>query len=183
MTLEQASPLNLVGTEPEAIFHFRIGVVVTLVVLLSGLLGLLIYAALFGPGFEAASSDPVWAVVLIILLCGILLPFFWILWRKPIVMRVGSAGLHLPFAFKRPLRWEDIHRFRLASQGALTYGRRQWLIIDPAPGVLAPIRLKSWQRLDLWFQKHHGVRIPLHGLDSDFDTVIQSIEHYRPVDR
>ena len=169
------------GGGSEATFHHRSSVLVTLVCLLSGLLALFVFAAVFGPGFDPGSRDLVWAVLLGSLLLAILVPFLWLMWRRPVVLIVGDAGIHLPFAFTRPLRWDEIHRIVRLPQSKSFYGRRDWLIVDPSPGVLAPIRLKSWRRLDLWFQKHHGVRIPLHGLDVDADKIIRSIERYRPV--
>lgn len=171
------------GTPAEAIYHHRSGALVTLVCLLLGLLGLFVFAVLYGPGFDPDSRDPVWALVLGVFLLGIVAAFLWLLWRRPVVMIVSGAGIYLPFAFTRPLRWEEIHRIRCVSHGKSLYGQREWAVVDPSPGVLAPIRLKSWRRLDLWFQKHHGVRIPLHGLDADADRIVQSIEHYRPVIR
>jgi hypothetical protein len=147
------------------------------------LLVLFVFAAVFGPGFRPGSRDLAWAILLGSLLLTILVPFLWLLWRKPVVLIVSDAGIHLPFAFTRPLRWDEIHRIRHLPHGQSFYGRRDWVIVDPSPGVLAPIRLKSWRRLDLWFQKHHGVRIPLHGLDADADKIIGSIERFRPVIR
>ena len=61
------------------------------------------------------------------------------------------------------------------------YGQRDWLIVEPSPGVLAPLRLPTWRRLELWFQKYHGVRVPLHGLEANPDEVVRSVELYRPV--
>ncbi|MBT8145758.1 MAG: hypothetical protein KJN90_02840 [Gammaproteobacteria bacterium] len=171
------------GEETEVIYHHRRGPIITLVLLLSGLLGLFVFAAFYGSGFEPNSSDPIWALLLGFLLLCLLFAVLWIMWKRPIFMIVSGAGLHLPFAFERPIRWDEIHRIRLVPRVKSLYGNRQWLIVDPSPGVLAPIRLKSWRRLDLWFQKHHGVRIPLHGLDADADSIVQSIEHYRPVIR
>ena len=135
----------------------------------------------FGPGFDPHSHDLVWAVLLGGLLLAILAPFVWLLWRKPAVLVVSSAGIYLPFAFTKPLRWDEIHRIRLLPHGKSLFGRRDWVIIDPSPGVLAPIRLKTWRGLDVWFQKHHGVRIPLHGLDAELDEVVRAIEMHRPV--
>jgi hypothetical protein len=165
----------------EAIYHHRRGPLVTILCLLSGLFGLLVFAGLYGPGFDPGSRDPIWVLVLGVLLLSIIAAFLWLLWRRPVVMSVSGAGIHLPLAFRRPLHWDDIHRIRTLSHSAFPYVRREWLIIDPSPGVLAPIRLPSWRRLDLWFQKQHGVRIPLHGLDADAETIVQSIERYRPV--
>ena len=172
----------------EVIFHHRNSVLVTLVCLLSGLLVLFVlvlfvFAAVFGPGFDRDSQDLAWAVFIRGCLLVILIPFVWLLWRKPAVLIVGDARIHLPIAFKRPLRWNEIHRVRLLQPGQSFYGRRDWVIVDPSPGILAPIRLKSWRTLDLWFQKNHGVRIPLHGLDADPEEVVQAIKVYRPVMR
>lgn len=178
------------GTDPTsadsaagAVFHHHRGMLAALACLLTGLLGLLAFATLFGPGFDPDSPDPIWAIVLGVLVLGIVVAVLWALWRRPAVMIVSEAGIHLPFAFTRPLRWDDIHRIRRVSHRKSLFGHREWLIVDPSPGVLAPIRLRSWPRLDLWFQKHHGVRVPLHGLDADADRIIQTIEHHRPVAR
>lgn len=170
------------GGEREATFHHRSSVLVTIVGLLSGLLVLFVFAAVYGPGFNPDSYHPVWAVLLGCLLLAILTSLIWLLWRKPAVVIVSGSGVYLPFAFTRPLRWDEIHRVRLLN-GESFFGRRDWVIIDPSPGVLAPIRFRSWRRLDLWFQKQHSIRIPLHGLDADADKIIGSIERFRPVIR
>lgn len=169
------------GQGPEAAFRHRSSVLLTIVCLLSGLLALFVFSAVFGPSFDSDSHDLILAYLLGGLLLTVLAPFVWLLWQKPVVLIVSNAGIHLPFAFKRPLRWDEIHRIRLLPHGKSLFGRRDWMIIDPSPGVLAPIRLKTWRRLDLWFQKHHGVRIPLHGLNANPDEVVRAIEVYRPV--
>ncbi|NNK79088.1 MAG: hypothetical protein HKP40_10290 [Litoreibacter sp.] len=61
------------------------------------------------------------------------------------------------------------------------YGPRDWLIIDPSPGVLPPLRLPLWRNLELRWQKLYGVRIPLHGLDAESEAIVRSVERFRPV--
>jgi hypothetical protein len=65
-------------------------------------------------------------------------------------------------------------------RGAL-FGRRDWLIVEPLPGVLAPLRLPTSRRLEFWLQKQQGVRIPIHGLEGDADEIVRSVERFRPV--
>ncbi len=165
----------------ESIYQHRRGLPVTILCMLCGLFGLLVLSVLNGPGFDASLRDLIWVLVLGMLLLSIIAAVLWVLWRRPVVMIVSGAGIHLPLAFRRPLHWEEIHRIRSLSRGAFLCGRREWLIIDPSPGVLAPIRLPIWRPLHLWFQKHHGVRIPLHGLDADAETIVKSIQRYHPV--
>ena len=162
-------------------FHHRKTNILIVIVLLVVVLVLLILGVVAGPGFDAASNDPLWAALTGLFLAGIIAALVWVLWSKPRALVIGDDGLHIPLAFSRPLHWDEIHRVRrVRSRGGL-YGKRDWLIIDPSPGVLAPIRLPTWRRLDLWFQKHHGVRIPLHGLAADPADVVAAIEQYRPV--
>lgn len=165
------------------VYHHRSGVLLAVVSLLSGLLAVFVLAALFGPGFGFGSSDQIWAAIIGLSLLGIITLFVWLLWRRPVVMVVDRYGIHLPLTFTRPLRWDEIHRIRLLSHGKHLFGDRKWMIVDPSPGVLAPIRFKTWRKLDLWFQRHHGVRIPLHGLDADAGTILEAIERFRPVTR
>lgn len=170
------------GTDmPDRVFRQRSGPLVTVVCLLSGLLLVLALAALLGPGFDRGSNDPLWALVLGFLLLVPIGAFIWLLRRRPAVMIVGRSGIDLPLTFRRPLHWDAIHRIRRLRRGALLYGRQEWLIIDPSPGALAPLRLPTWRKLDLWFQSKHGVRIPLHGLDASAEDIVAAIQRFRPV--
>ena len=89
-----------------------------------------------------------------------------------------GSGSEQPGDSGREFEWARIRR---VQAGVGLYGRRDWLIIDPSPGVLAPLRLPVWRKLELWFQSQHGVRIPLHGLEGDTEAVVRSIERFRPV--
>lgn len=162
-------------------FHHRSALLWGLIGLITPLLLVLLFAVFYGPGFDPASNDPYLAVFFGVMLFGLVALCLWLLRRRPVVMTVGPEGILLPIAFSSPLPWSDIHRIRrVRSQSSLT-GARDWLIIDPSPGVLAPLRLPVWRRLELWFQRKHGVRVPLHGLDADGDLVVRSVERFRPV--
>lgn len=166
---------------PDMVFRHRSGPLITVVCLMSGLLLVLVLTALIGPGFDRGSNDPVWALVLGLLLLAPIAAFVWLLRSRPAVMIVGRSGIDLPLTFRRPLHWDEMHRIRRVRRSVLLYGRQEWLIIDPSPGVLAPLRLPTRRKLDLWFQKKRGVRIPLHGLDASPEEIVTAIERYRPV--
>ena len=162
-------------------YHHSKKNLVWIIVLLTALLCVFAIAVLFGEGFDRDSSDTFWAIVIGSSLFACIVAFGWVLWRRPRAVVVSDLGIDIPLAFKRPLRWDEIHRIqRVQSRGAL-YGQRDWLIVEPLPGVLAPLRLPTWHRLEMWLQKQQGVRIPLHGLEGNADEIIRSVERFRPV--
>lgn len=164
-------------------FHQRRGLLVQIIVLLSALLILVVIGVVFGPGLDQGSWQAVWVPLAVLTLGAVVAGFGWMLWRRPVVLRVGPEGVELPIVFKAPMPWSDMHRIRHLRGGNGLYGARDWIVIDPSPGVLAPLRMPVWRRFELKFQKHYGVRIPLHGIDADPDKVIASIERFRPVSR
>lgn len=99
------------------------------------------------------------------------------------LLRVGPAGLDLPVAFSRPLPWAAIHRIRRLPRRRRFLEDRDWLVVDTAPGVMPAYRLAGPRRLELWHLRHGGLRLPVHALDAAPDTVVASIERYRPVAR
>ncbi len=145
------------------------------------ILALLVLSAVYGQGFDKNSSDLIWVLVIGLSLSFLVLVFALVLIRRPDALVISDAGIYIPIAFSGPLEWEKIHRIRRLQTSGLIYGKRDWLIIDPSPGVLAPLRLPTWRKLELKLQKWHGVRIPLHGLQANPDDVVRSVEHYRPV--
>lgn len=156
-------------------------ILVQIAVLLVTLLATFLFAVLFGKGFDPQSSHLYWALGIGLPLLGIISAFGWLFWRNPKVLVVSEDGINIPLTFKRPLRWDEIHRIRRVKMRGGLYARRDWLIIDPSPGVLAPLRLPVWRRLELALQSRHGVRIPLDGLEEDPESVVRSIERFRPV--
>lgn len=162
-------------------FYQRTTLLLQVIALLSALLILVFVGLAVGPGIDPESWQIVWLPLACLTLAAIIAAFGWMLLRRPAVLRIGKQGIDLPITFKRPLPWSDIHRIRLLRAKAGLYGTRDWIIIDPSPGILAPLRLPVWRRFELKFQKYHGVRIPLHGLDAATDDVVASIERFRPV--
>ena len=147
----------------------------------SGLLALVVAGVLFGPGFDPRTGDPVWAALAGLFLAALVGACLWLLRRRPVVLRVGPAGLDLPITFARPLSWADVHRIRRLPAQRRLGGPSQWLVVDPAPGVLPHFRFPVWRALELRLQRRHGVRIPLHALDAAPEAVVASIARFRPV--
>ncbi|NND18578.1 MAG: hypothetical protein HKN98_08360 [Silicimonas sp.] len=147
----------------------------------SALLLLVIAALIFGPGYDPDTWQIVWVPVAALSLAAVTAVFVWMLWKRPAILRIDQRGVDLPIAFREPLAWSDIHRIRLTRPQTGLYGKRAWIIIDPSPGILAPLRLPVWRRFELKFQKYHGVRIPLHGIDAPSEDIVASFERFRPV--
>ena len=169
------------GASRTDVFYHRRSKMMGLAGLLGLLLGLVILAAVIGPEFGKSRYDWLKATLAIVCLASIMAIPLWVLWKRPAALTIGPDGIYLPVAFKRPLPWAEIHRIKRTRATAGLYGYRDWLIVDPSPGVLAPLRLPVWRALELRLQKHHGVRIPLHGLSVIGDDVVASVERYRPV--
>lgn len=163
------------------LFHQRAAPLIQVIALLSLLLGLVAFGVVLGPGFDPDTWQIFWVPLASLTLAGLSAVFAWMLWKRPAILRIDARGVYLPIAFKAPLDWRDIHRIRLLRSKAAFTGARELIVIDPSPGVLAPIRLPVWRRFELKFQKYHGVRIPLHGLDATTDEIVASIERFRPV--
>ena len=173
--------MNLHDDTRTDVFYHRRSKMVGLVGLLGFLLALVILAVLVGPEFGKARYDWLKATLAIVGLSSIMAIPLWVLWKRPAALTIGPDGIYLPVVFKKPLPWADIHRIKRTRATAGLYGYRDWLIVDPSPGVLAPLRLPVWRALELRLQKHHGVRIPLHGLSVIGDDVVASVERFRPV--
>ena len=169
--------------DPERLdcFYQSRGLILMVIVLLSALLVLVAVAVLVGPGFSHDTGQYVLAALASAVLLGVIGAFVWMYRKRPVALKVGPEGLDLPLVFKHPLAWSDIHRIRREVSSVSLHGKRDWLIVDPSPGVLSPLRLPVWRWLELKWQKYHGVRIPLHGLEEDADTIVASVERFRPV--
>lgn len=151
-------------------------VAIVMLLLLLALAGVLV-----GPGYDPASSDPLWAALVIGCLAVPLAGLLWAMRRRPVLLRVGPDGIDLPVGFARPLAWADIHRIRQLPETRRLIGTHRWLIVDPLPGVLPRYRLPGPRRLERWLMPRWGIRIPLHTLDAAPEDIVASIERYRPV--
>lgn len=162
-------------------FRYNGRTAVVLIAMLAALLLLLVLAALLGPGFDPESRDPLYAALGAAFLLGLIAIIAWAGWRRPVLLRVGPAGLDLPIGFRRPLPWSRIHRIRRFQQRRTLHRRMEWLRVDPSPGAMPDYRLPSPERLERWHLRRSGIRIPLSELDATPDEVVASIERYRPV--
>ena len=118
---------------------------------------------------------------LVIILFG--LGLAWIMWRRPVLLIVGPDGLHLPVAFERPLPWSRIHRIRLTRWRISLFQRLSMLRVDLVQGAQPEYKHRLWlmPRVDAWMARRFGLRVPLQNLDADEDTVLASIERFKPV--
>ena len=165
-------------------FYHKQSTLVAILVLLSVFLGLLILAVTVGSGFGAGSWNAFVAGVFALLLAGGIAVVARLLIRRPPVLELSDEGLFFPMTYRRPLRWDEVHRIRRETAPRhLVYGARDWLVVDPLPGVLAPLKWPVWRKAELWLQRQQGVRIPLHGLEGDPEDVLRVIEQFRPVAR
>lgn len=146
-------------------------------------LGLTVAAVLIGPTFGKGRFDWLGAFAAFVVFGGLLVLSAWMLSRPPVVLTIGPEGIHMPVGWRSPLAWSDIHRIRhLGSSGGIR-GRRIWLAVDPAPGVIPDHRLPGPKRLERWYARRAGIRLPLHGLDAPPEAVIASLERFKPVQR
>lgn len=129
----------------------------------------------------AGTGDAVAAALALVFLAGLTALFVLLARRRPVQLHVGPDGLRLAPGFRRPLPWRDVHRVRRDGPHRHLAGRRDWLVVDPSPGVLPDYRLPGPRAAELWLMRRSGIRIPLHALDTVPEAVIQSIERYHPV--
>lgn len=72
--------------------------------------------------------------------------------------------------------------YRLRSRKYL-FDEMQWLKLSLAPGVLPDYRLPRPRWLESWYLRRYGLRIPISALGAEPETVVASIERFRPVVR
>ena len=162
-------------------YRHRRKTILSIIAILGMLLSLMLLGATVGPGFDPDTNDRLSLWLFGLILATGIAALCWLLWRNSAALVISEDGLHIPTAFRHPLPWDEVHRIRRVKARRSFHGRTDWLIIDMSPGLLAPLRLHTWRRLDLWFQNRHGIRIPLHGLEADPEDVVHAIEQFRPV--
>ncbi len=148
---------------------------------LGGLFVLTAFAAVVGPGFDPKSRDLLFAVLALLFLGSLLGVMVYLMLRPPVMLRIGPDGLYLPVGFRRPMPWNQIHRIRRMPERKYLLQRFDLLVVDPSPGVLPDYRFAGPRRMEKWWLRRVGIRIPLHDLDAKAEVVIASIERFRPV--
>lgn len=176
------------GLEPDShrrTDHFRHGRRHLLVIVGLGgaLLVLLAVAVVLGPPVPAGFLKRLALGGAAAVLGALVLACIWFARRPPVALVIGPDGLCLPFGWRRPLAWSDIHRIRRLRQRRGLFAVTEWLVVDPSPGVLPAYRLAGPRRIERWLTRRYGIRIPLSALDADPESVIASIERFRPVTR
>lgn len=108
---------------------------------------------------------------------------FWLAWRRPVLLSVGPEGLHVSPGYRRPFPWDDIRGlgYRLFRSGP--FHRFHILMVELDPDAEVPVlwRIRWMARLDRWFARKAGVRVPIWLLDASPDEIIASIERFHPV--
>jgi len=148
--------------------------------------GGLLVATLVGITFGAdfiSYWEWIFALAAIVVLFGTIALFIYLARRAPVMLRIGPEGLEMRVGWSAPLAWHDIHRIRFLGETKFLSGKQAWLVADPAPGVMPAYRFKGPQRAERWLLRKIGIRIPLHMLEADAETVIQSIERFQPIMR
>ncbi len=125
----------------------------------------------------------IFVLVAIIVLIGCLALFFYLATKAPVLLRIGPDGLEMSGGWTAPLAWHDIHRIRFLGETKQLTGKQAWLVADPAPGVIPEYRFKGPKKAERSLLRKIGVRIPLHMLETDAETVIRSIERFKPIQR
>jgi len=134
-------------------------------------------------GQARQDGHTIWLVpsgfILVLTACGL----GWFAAKTPVVLTIGPEGLYQPIACTVPLPWRDIWRMSCFKSGGRFLGRRAVLQVDLVPGAMIPY--KRWARsvpaLDRWLIRKLGLRVPLQHLDADPETVLSSLERFRPV--
>ena len=113
-------------------------------------------------------------------LVALLGTFFYAAKQRPVTLKIGPDGIDLPFAFKKPLAWQDIDRIEHRPANGL-WQKREWLRIYPIPGVLPEYRLKSPRWLETWHVLRSGVAVPLHGIEGPSERILVSIRRFHSI--
>lgn len=145
----------------------------------AALLFLLIAALVLGPT-NATLAQRLGGILGLVFLSCLSGVFVYVALRPPVTLRVGPNGIDLPVALRAPLPWRDIGTVTRETAPPGIYGRRDWLIVHPVAGVLPDHRLSGPRRLELWYMRRVGIRIPLHGLAAPADEVIAAVARYFP---
>ena len=169
--------------EPRAVFHQKSSTLVFISTSTGLLLVLFVLALVFGQQSPTGVMGLAAIVICVSVLLALVLGCLWLLWKRPAAVVVGPDGLLLALGFRAPMPWSDIARITYEGFHPRLGAAREWLVITPKHGVLAPYRLPASRRLELWNQRRGGLRIGLHGLEGTPEDVIRAIEVYFPVVR
>ena len=102
--------------------------------------------------------------------------------QRPVTVVVGAEGLDLPFVFKKPLAWHDIHRIKYKRALSLWH-QRAWLYVYPIPAALSEYRLKGPGLLESTHLRPFVVVVPLHRVEGPYEEILESIRRFHPIRR
>lgn len=136
-------------------------------------------------GGARGSDDDLWFALAAYAVLAFALVAFWLAWRRPVMLRVGPEGLHVPLGYARPFRWDEIRGLAHRQRRAGVIQKVNVLEIDLVPGTEIPVRwrIPVLAAIDRWGAKNLGIRAPLQQLSASEDTIIASIERFHPVTR
>ena len=109
----------------------------------------------------------------------------WIAARRPVLLVVGPDGLDLPAAFERPVPWSGIHHVHRTGWRVSLFHKLVMLKVELVDGARPSYKRRLWTMpaVDGWIARRFGLRVPVQNLDADEETVIASIERFKPVQR
>jgi hypothetical protein len=144
-----------------------------------------IAAAWLDLGGAQAKGDAIWlapaGVFLVLFASGL----YWLRWRKPALLVVGQAGLHLPVALARPVAWGEVWRISHTRRRISWFQELIILNVELTPGLQPRYKrsLMTIPVIDGWVAKKFGLRIPIQNLDAPAVTILASVERFMPVAR
>jgi hypothetical protein len=140
-------------------------------------------AAVFDLGAARQTGNAYWLAPSGLFLLVVAAGLWWFAAKRPVVLKIGPEGLQQPITWAAPLPWRDIWRMRCVKRGGRFSRRTATLEVDLSPG--AAISYKRWgspvPAADRWLVRKCGLRIPLQHFDAEVETVLASLERFRPV--
>ncbi len=140
-------------------------------------------AAVFDLGAARQTGNAYWLAPSGLFLLAVAAGLCWFAAKRPVVLKIGPEGLQQPITWAAPLPWRDIWRMRCVKRGGRFSRRTATLEVDLSPGAAIPY--KRWgspvPAADRWLVRKFGLRIPLQHFDAEVETVLASLERFRPV--
>lgn len=139
----------------------------------------------YNVGGARETPEAGWMTLAGLFLIVVALGLVWIASRRPVLLVVGPDGLDLPGAFQRPVAWTETACIRRTRLRTSLFSKLILLRVDLVEGAQPHYKRRPWTMpiFDAWLARRIGLRVPVQNLDADEETIIASIERFRPVER